>query len=81
MGKIDRYLLEVEELEEKVFDLFQGKKDFVLMSALTIVGAKMIIRQKMDHPTLDIEHILDTADEQLRLAVYGILEKLSEQQN
>ena len=41
-----------------------------------MAAAKVIITQKSKIPTLDVEHVLDMADEQLRYTVRGVLDML-----
>jgi len=81
MEELDEDMQETEELEGKILDLFYGKRDFILMSALTMVTAKVIVSQKKNVPTLDVEHVLDMADEQLRFTVNGVLRELRKADN
>jgi hypothetical protein len=81
MEELDDDLKETEELEGKILDLFYGKRDFILMSALTMVTAKVIVSQKKNVPTLDVDHVLDMADEQLRFTVNGVLREMQRAEN
>jgi len=81
MEELDDDLKETEELEGKILDLFYGKRDFILMSALTMVTAKVIVSQKKNVPTLDVDHVLDMADEQLRFTVNGVLREMRRAEN
>jgi len=76
MEDLDVDVVETEWLEDQILTLFEGKRDFIIMSALTMVAAKVIITQKKRIPTLDVDHVLDMADEQLRFTVNGILREM-----
>jgi hypothetical protein len=81
MDDLDEDLKETEELEGKILDLFYGKRDFILMSALTMVTAKVIVSQKKNVPSLDVDHVLDMSDEQLRFTVNGVLREMRKADN
>ena len=81
MDDLDEDLKETEELERKILDLFYGKRDFILMSALTMVTAKVIVSQKKNVPSLDVDHVLDMSDEQLRFTVNGVLREMRKADN
>ena len=81
MEELDEDLKETEELEGKILDLFYGKRDFILMSALTMVTAKVIVSQKKNVPALDVDHVLDMADEQLRFTVNSVLREMRRAEN
>lgn len=81
MEELDQDMQETEELEGKILDLFYGKRDFILMSALTMVTAKVIVSQKKNVPALDVDHVLDMADEQLRFTVNGVLREMRRAEN
>ena len=81
MEDLDVDVIESEWLEDQILTLFEGKRDFILMSALTMVTAKVIISQKKNRPTLDVEHVLDMADEQLRFTVNGVLREMRKDDN
>jgi len=81
MEELDEDLKETEELEGKILDLFYGKRDFILMSALTMVTAKVIVSQKKNVPILDVERIMDMADEQLRFTVNSVLREMRKAEN
>jgi hypothetical protein len=76
MEDLDVDVIETEWLEDQILTLFEGKRDFILMSALTMVTAKVIVSQKKRIPTLDVDHVLDMADEQLRFTVNGVLREM-----
>ena len=76
MEDLDVDVVETEWLEDQILTLFEGKRDFIIMSALTMVAAKVIVSQKSKIPTLDVEHVLDLTDEQLRYTVLGVLDML-----
>ena len=76
MEDLDVDVVETEWLEDQILTLFEGKRDFIIMSALTMVAAKVIITQKEKIPTLDVEHVLDMSDEQLRFTVNGVLREM-----
>jgi hypothetical protein len=81
MEELDQDMQETEELEGKILDLFYGKRDFILMSALTMVTAKVIVSQKKNVPALDVDHVLDMADEQLRFTVNDVLREMRKAEN
>jgi hypothetical protein len=76
MSSIKDELLEAEELESKILELFDGKRDFILMSALTMVTARVIVFQKKQFPNMDVESVMMTFDDQLRHTVNGTLDAL-----
>jgi hypothetical protein len=78
MEGIDRDLDETRDLERKVLRMFNGKRDYILMSVLTMVTAEVIGCQKRNVPDLDLEGVFKTADEQLRYAVSGVLDRMEQ---
>ena len=76
MSSIKDELLEAEELESKILELFDGKRDFILMSALTMATARVIIFQKKQFPNMDVESVMMIFDDQLRHTVNGTLDAL-----
>jgi hypothetical protein len=81
MEDLDVDTIETEWLEDQILTLFEGKRDFIIMSALTMAEAKVIVTQKNNIPTLDVEHVLDMADEQLRFTVNGVLREMRKADN
>ena len=81
MEDLDVDTVETEWLEDQILTLFEGKRDFIIMSALTMAAAKVIVTQKSKIPTLDVEHVLDMADEQLRFTVNGVLREMRKADN
>lgn len=76
MEELDLDAVAVEYLEDQILTLFEGKMDYIIMSALTMVTAKVIVTQKKNLKNFDVEKTLDMADEQLRDTVYGVLEMM-----
>jgi hypothetical protein len=76
MEDLDVDVVESEWLEDQILTLFEGKRDFIIMSALTMVTAKVIVNQKLNATSLDVKRVLDMADEQLRFTVNGVLEMM-----
>lgn len=81
MEGLDLDTLETEHLEDLILAMFEGRRDFIIMSALTMVTAKVIVSQKKNIPSLDLEQVLSMADEQLRDTVYGVLEMMRRNKN
>jgi len=81
MEDLDVDVVETEWLEDQILTLCEGKRDFILMSALTMVTAKVIVIQKKRIPTLDVDHVLDMIDEQLRFTVNGVLREMRKSDN
>lgn len=76
MEALDPDTVAVEYLEDQILTLFEGKQDYIIMSALTMVTAKVIVTQKKNLKNYDLEQVLSMADEQLRDTVYGVLEMM-----
>lgn len=76
MEGLDPDTVAVEYLEDQILTLFEGKQDYIIMSALTMVTAKVIVTQKKNLRDYDLEQVLSMADEQLRDTVYGVLEMM-----
>ena len=76
MEALDPDTVAVEYLEDQILTLFEGMPDYIVMSALTMVTAKVIVTQKKNLKNFDVEKTLDMADEQLRDTVYGVLEMM-----
>lgn len=76
MEALDPDTVAVEYLEDQILTLLEGKMDYIIMSALTMVTAKVIVTQKKNLKNYDLEQVLSMADEQLRDTVYGVLEMM-----
>ena len=76
MEGLDPDTVAVEYLEDQILPLFEGMPDYIVMSALTMVTAKVIVTQKKNLRDYDLEQVLSMADEQLRDTVYGVLEMM-----
>jgi len=76
MEALDPDTVAVEYLEDQILTLFDGMPDYIIMSALTMVTAKVIVSQKKNLKNYDLEQVLSMADEQLRDTVYGVLEMM-----
>lgn len=76
MEALDPDTVAVEYLEDQILTLLEGKMDYIIMSALTMVTAKVIVTQKKNLRDYDLEQVLSMADEQLRDTVYGVLEMM-----
>ena len=76
MKALDPDTVAVEYLEDQILTLLEGKMDYIIMSALTMVTAKVIVTQKKNLRDYDLEQVLSMADEQLRDTVYGVLEMM-----
>jgi hypothetical protein len=76
MEALDPDTVAVEYLEDQILTLLEGKQDYIIMSALTMVTAKVIVSQKKNLKNYDLEQVLSMADEQLRDTVYGVLEMM-----
>ena len=81
MEALDVDVVETEWLEDQILTLFEGKRDFIIMSALTMVAAKVIVTQKEKISTLDVDHVLDMTDKQLRFTVNGVLREMRKADN
>lgn len=81
MEGLDLDTVAVEYLEDQILTLLEGKMDYIIMSALTMAAAKIIVSQKKRIPTLDVDHVLDMADEQLRFTVNGVLREMRKDDN
>jgi hypothetical protein len=81
MEALDPDTVAVEYLEDQILTLFEGVPDYIVMSALTMVTAKVIVSQKKNVPALDVDHVLDMADEQLRFTVNGVLREMRKAEN
>jgi hypothetical protein len=76
MEDLDVDTVETEWLEDQILTLFEGKRDFIIMSALTMVTAKVIVSQKKNLKNYNVEEVLNMADEQLRYTVRGVLDMM-----
>ena len=76
MKALDPDTVAVEYLEDQILTLFDGMPDYIIMSALTMVTAKVIVSQKKNLKNYNVEEVLDMADEQLRFTVRGVLEMM-----
>ena len=76
MEDLDVDVVESEWLEDQILTLFEGKRDFIIMSALTMATAKVIVSQKKNIKHYNVDQVLDMADEQLRYTVRGVLDMM-----
>ena len=76
MEGLDPDTVAVEYLEDQILTLLEGRQDYIIMSALTMVTAKVIVSQKKNLKNYDLEQVFSMADEQLRDSVYGVLEMM-----
>jgi len=75
MNDDDDDLKTARALEKKIMTVVLGYKDYIIMSAMTFAMASLLIWANGNCDDRNIEEELDLADEQLRSAVKGVLEK------
>ena len=67
-------LKESARLEKKILKVLSGHRDYIIMTALTHVTAELVVYLQPRSRAESLESLMDRCDDQLRVAVHGLVE-------
>ena len=67
-------LKESARLEKKILKVLSGHRDYIIMTALTHVTAELVVHLQPHSKAESLESLMDRCDDQLRVAVHGLVE-------